>query len=156
MLTGLLEKAKRSFGYVTIKAALGAVALAFISPFFPWFTQDVPFLKETMKMSLWEAFMEKPTYFDGIPQILIAGCLWVAVFFLLYRPKLTLVGSVPLLGLGLILLTIASDYDLDLGIGFFLYIIAVIVCIAMAFMTKKNNQMQQQPPNGGMGGYMGQ
>lgn len=127
----MMEKIKMSFGRLTVKIALAAVIICFISQFLPWLTE------KKQSMSLVEAFAEKPTYFAGMPIMLIVGLLWVAVWFLLNHPKLTLVGIVPLVLVALVLLMTASDFGLNLGIGFFLYVIALIVCVVMAFMTKK-------------------
>lgn len=127
----MTEKIKTTFGIVTVKIALGAVILCFISLFMPWLTEG------RLSMTLIQAFQEKPSYFAGMPALLAVGLLWVAAFFLLNFPKLTLVGDVPLLVVWLGLMVTASDYGLTLGIGSYLYLILVIVCIVMAFMTKK-------------------
>lgn len=127
----MLEKIKVSFGRLTVKIALGAVVVAFISSFLPWLTEG------TKSQSLMQAFAEKPDYFVGFPLMLIGGLLWIAVWFLLNHPKLTLVGVFSLLLVWLVMLMVASDYGLNLGMGFFLYIIAVVICVVMAFMTKK-------------------
>lgn len=127
----MLNKIKMSFGRLTVKIALGAVVLTFISQYLPWLTD------RTHSQSLAEAFVEKSSYFAGMPVVLIIGLLWVAVWFLLNHPKLTLVGILPLIFIWLSLLATASNYGINLGIGSFLYIIMVIVCVVMAFLTKK-------------------
>ncbi len=131
MLNKMLNKIKMSFRRLTVKISLGAVVLAFISQYLPWFTD------RTHSQSLSEAFVEKPRYFAGMPVVLIVSLLWIAVCFLLNHPKLTLVGILPLLYIWLSLIATASNYSLSLGIGFFLYTIMLIVCIVMAFLTKK-------------------
>lgn len=127
----MLEKIKTSFGRLTVKIALGAIIIAFISQYLPWLTEG------TRSQSLAEAFAEKPDYFVGFPVMLIGGLLWMAVWFLLNHPKLTLVGVIPLLLVWLVMLMVASDYGLNLGMGFFIYIIALVLCVVMSFMTKK-------------------
>lgn len=127
----MLDKVKLSFARITVKIALAALVLAFISQYLPWLTE------KSHSQTLAEAFAEKPSYFVGFPQMLIGGILWIAVCFLLNHPKLSLIGNLPLLLVWLVLLMVASDYGLDLVIGFFLYIIALVVCVAMAFATKK-------------------
>lgn len=127
----MLERIKMSFSRLTVKIALGAVVAAFISKYLPWLTD------KTHSQSLAQAIAAKPDYFTGVPTLLMVGLLWVAVWFLLNHPKLTLLGDAPLLLVWLGMLMTASDYSLDLGIGAFLFILAVAVCVVMAFMTKK-------------------
>lgn len=127
----MLEKIKISFGRLTVKIALAAVIIVFISQYLPWLTEG------NKSQSLAQAFAEKPDYFIGFPIILIGGVLWIGVCFLLNHPKLTLVGFLPLLLVWLVMLMTASDYGLNLSVGFFLYIIALVVSVVMAFATKK-------------------
>lgn len=127
----MLEKIKSTFRLVTVKIALCAVILCFISQYLPWLTEG------KHSQSLAEAFAEKPDYFVGFPVMLIGGILWIAAWFLLNHPKLTLVGVLPLMLVWLVMLITASEYGLNPGVGFFLYIIAVIVSAVMAFATKK-------------------
>lgn len=133
------EKIKMSFKCVTVKIALAAVVLGALCPFMPWLTEG------RYSMSMTQAFAEKPGYFTGMPAMLIGGLLWIAVFFLLNHPKLSLVGNAPLLIIWLVFLMTASDFGLNLGVGSYLFLIAVIVCIVTAFMTKKvkNGNPQQ-------------
>ncbi len=137
-----MEKIKASFSCVTVKIALVADLLCFVSIFLPWLTE------RGHTMSLTEAFAEKPSYFVGMPVMLAAGLIWVALWFLLNHPKLTLVGVLPLLLVALVMVMTASDYGLALGIGFFLYVIGLIACVVMAFMTKKIRKTDTPPAAG--------
>lgn len=127
----MMKTVKLSFGRLTVKVALGAVVLAFVSQYLPWLTEG------SKSQSLAQAFAEEPDYFVGFPIMLVGGIIWIAVWFLLNHPKLTLVGILPLLLVWLVMLMTASDYGLNLGMGFFIYIIAVSVSAAMAFATRK-------------------
>lgn len=127
----MLEKVKMSFERVTVKIALIAAVLGYVSQYLPWLTD------KTHSQSLAQAIAEKPDYFIGFPIIMIVGFLWIIVCFLLNHPKLALVGWLPLNFMWLVMLMTASDYGLNLGMGFFVYIIVQIVCLVMVFMTKK-------------------
>lgn len=127
----MLETVKASFSRMTVKISLGAMVLCFISRYLPWLTD------RSHSQSMVEAFAEKPSYFVGMPIMVIGGILLVAALFLLDRPKLTLIGDAVLTVVWLVFLMTASDYGLDLGIGAFLYLIAVIACVVMAFLTRR-------------------
>lgn len=116
---------------VTVKIALGAVALTFISQFFPWLTA------RGQRMSLMAIYTQDASFFTGVPAIILCSLLWIAVLFLLNHPKLTLLGVFPLLFVWFGFLLIGGKYEAPLGIGFFIYLIAVLTCIVMAFATKK-------------------
>ena len=83
----MLYKVKLSFARITVKIALAALVLAFISQYLPWLTE------KSHSQTLAEAFAEKPSYFVGFPQMLIGGILWIAVCFLLNHPKLSFILS---------------------------------------------------------------
>lgn len=127
----LWDKIKMSFGCLTVKIALAAVILTFVSIYLPWLTD------RTRSQSLAEAIAAKPKYFAGMPVVLIVGLLWIAVWFLLNHPKLTLIGVLPLSFICMSMISTASNYHINLGFGFFLYILMIIVCVVMAFLTKK-------------------
>lgn len=128
---GMLEKVKMSIKRPTVIIALVAVILGYVSQYLPWLTD------RTHSQTLAQAIAEKPDYFIGFPAILLIGFLWVAVWFLLNHPKLTLVGILPLQFIWLVMLMIASDYGISLGLGFWVYVIMQIVCVVMVFATKK-------------------
>lgn len=130
----MLDTIKNSFSKVTVKLALAAAVVIVASLYLAWLQEG------ELSESLVEAIAEKPDYFAGVPQLLVAGVLWIVVWFLLNHPKLTLIGVIPLLLVWAIMLMTASDYGLDLGIGFFIYILALVVCVAMAFATKKTKK----------------
>lgn len=127
----MLEKMKLSFGRLTVKIALGAAAIAFISQYLPWLTDG------RLSQSLASVFAEDPEYYVGLPTLLAGGLLWVALCFLLNHPKLALVGILSQIFIVLAMVMTASKYDLHMGFGFFIYSIAVVTCIVMVFLTRK-------------------
>ena len=131
----IMERVKVSVLIRTIQIALGCVAVCFISIFLPWLTASVWGVK--VNLSMVEAFKENPTWFEGMPLLLAVGLLWMLILYLLGRPKLALIGVVPLAIVWLGMFVTADEYGFDLGIGAFIYLIALIACIVMSFMTKK-------------------
>ncbi|MDO4327353.1 MAG: hypothetical protein Q4E24_15230 [bacterium] len=116
---------------LTVRIALGAVILAFISQFLPWMKTG------NQSQSLIGIYTADTSFFAGVPMVLLLSLLWIAGWFLLNHPKLTLIGIVPLLFVWFGFLLIGGKYQASLGIGFFVYLIAVLTCAAMAFATKK-------------------
>lgn len=129
------NKIQTSWNRRTVKIALGAVALAFISQFLPWMT--TPGLLEEETASLIGIYTADTSFFAGVPMVLLVSLLWIALWFLCNHPKLTLIGVIPLLFVWFGFLLIGGKYGAKLHIGFYIYFIAVVVCAVMAFATKK-------------------
>lgn len=127
----MLNKMKLSFERLTVKIALGAAVIAFISQYLPWLTDG------RLSQSLASVFAEDPEYYVGLPILLVGGLLWIVLCFLLNHPKLALVGTLPQIFTVLVMSMTASEHDLHMGVGFFVYSIAVVICIVMVFLTRK-------------------
>lgn len=130
----MIENVKKSWSVVTVKVAVCAAAAALISLFLHWFTY------KDEGMSLIEIVRESPEYFKGVLPLFLLGIVWVAVFFLLNHPKLTLLGDVLLLFMYAAMALEGANHGLSMGVGNILFLIAVIACVVCAFLTRKRKK----------------
>lgn len=127
----MLKTIQVSLKRLTVRIALGAVVLIFISQFLPWITA------RGQSMSMMAIYTQDTSFFAGVPAMTLLSLLWIALWFMLNHPKLTLIGVLPLLFVWFGFLLIGGKYQASLGIGFFVYLISVLACAVMAFATKK-------------------
>lgn len=133
----MLKKVKDAWRVPTVKAALVAVVLEFISLYLPFYVQD------NLSMSVMGAIAEKPSYYVGFPWVIYVGILWVLAFFLTNHPKLTLLGDFWLLFLGLSFCVDIRNHGLQTGMGVYVYFFMILVCMVCAILTRK--QKKQKP-----------
>ncbi len=126
-----MKTIETSFKRLTVRIALGAVILSFISQFLPWLRTG------SLSSSLIGIYTANASFFAGVPMVVLVSLLWIAACFLFNHPKLTLIGDLPLLFVWFGFFLIGGKYQASMGVGFFVYLIAVLLCIAMAFATKK-------------------
>lgn len=127
----MLKMIQVSLKRLTVRIALAAVVLIFISQFLPWITA------RGQSMSMMAIYTQDTSFFAGVPVVTLLSLLWIALWFMLNHPKLTLIGVLPLLFVWFGFLLVGGKYEADMGIGFFIYLIAVLICVIMAFATKK-------------------
>lgn len=119
------EKIKASLANKTVIGALAAAVICLITRWLPWFTYGGESLTLVESINAFGCIMH------------LVGIIWFAVFMLLGRPKLSLVGVVLLLVLLLLALAVKSSLGLGFGLGAYLYILTVVVCAVTAFAAKK-------------------
>lgn len=127
----MLKTIQVSLKSLTVRIALAAAVLIFISQFLPWISS------RGQSMSMIEIYTQDASFFAGVPAVTLLSILWIALWFMLNHPKLTLIGVLPLLLVWFGFLLIGGKYEADMGIGFFIYPIALLICVIMAFTTKK-------------------
>ena len=133
----IFEIIKKSAHRVTVIFALAAVALSFVSLYLPWFTLD------NMSQSVMQAVREDPDFFVGLLPAIVIALSWIAVFFVTNHPKLSLLGVLALLFLGVALIIAGVDRGLGIGFGGYLYMLLNLVFIGCSFATKKMKKDQQ-------------
>ena len=152
-----MDRIKASVATRTIQIALGGVAVSLISIFLPWLTASAFGIKVSYSMP--EAFHANPTWFEGVPIILIVGILLTVGLYLFRFPKLALIGIAAMAFVWVAMFMTADEFGFKLGFGAYLYAIALIVCIVMSFLTKKmpsNGPGPNMPGNwNGPGGWAG-
>ena len=113
----------------TILISLGMAVLLFATRYLPWLTDG------SYSMSLTAAYAEKPSLFGEICMMMNVGIVWIVIWQILYFPKTSLVGILPLLVALIGCSVTASNYQLKLALGSSVYIVALLVFVFCAFWT---------------------